>query len=64
MGMCLDFDLSFLGRGGGTYTSGYRVYGYKTERSIVSFTLQNGHLSLVITLRPMYLSRENLCFMN
>ena len=44
MGMCLDFDLSFLGSGGGTYTSGYRVYGYKTERSIVSFTLQNGHL--------------------
>ena len=43
--MCLDFDLSFLGGGGGgTYISGYRVYGYKIERSILSFTLQNGHL--------------------
>lgn len=29
---------------GGTYTLGYRVYGYKTESSILSFTLQNGHL--------------------
>lgn len=44
MGMCLDFDLSFLGGGEGTYISGYRVYGYKIERSILSFTLQNGHL--------------------
>ena len=42
--MCLDFDLSFLGGGEGTYISGYRVYGYKIERSILSFTLQNGHL--------------------